>query len=1028
MTAHSHHTRRKLTPSTNRHALWALASTPRFVGRVLRGLLAGVVLLALVAGLPWALVHFVGWPLPGHVPTWDELQATLLNPMSPQFLLNTLAVLCWIVWFFFALDVLRCTIDAARGITWPQVRPPGPLHGLAAALIGTIVLTLLGSRTPYTAPTTATAALTSDLVPVAVVAPLTPGPAAHTMAQQAAVTQQTTTLAIDRAAPAPAGMVQVTEEVRLPHDDIYDSLWRVAERIYGPGGGSRWPELFQLNRSVKQRDGRTLTNPNLVRPGWKVTAYIPAPPDEHPPDDQQPPVPPPQPPPTTTPPSTQPAPNRTPAPAETNQSGEQTNDQAEPGLDLLTGAFVSLGLAGVITAAMVSARMWRRRRYRIGSGDRTDLHRPIAPVVRALRTAHDDEDHPRTVDDVEFVDLAPAPPRIHITAAGDLEPDDEPTPVPARLGVRGGRELALNLASTRGLGLAGPGAMAAARALLLHLLAEHQHGESICVIVPADDLHLVFDGTDAESLPSTIRVVESLDAALNEMEAALLTRARHAIEETAASPTAASLVLLGSPAPHAERRLQAILDNGSTLGLAGILFGQWRPGATVRVRHDGTVSATSPGPGDALASTRLFTLPATDVTHLLAVLRDAEGPTDLAPADVAPAVGHGTVEHDADAPLGDGAHIVLRVEQPPPAPEQEAIDELTQLESTWPPDSGDGNQAEPVPSLQPLDVHPEPPDTQPTTGTPIPSAGVAEDDRPAAVAAGPDGVEPVDCPSPHSPAPTAHDEAPKALPRRSVALRVLGRVELVLQHDGGARELGRALTPKHREVLAYVALHPQGVRREALNDAIWPDSRPPRPFNSLHNALSLLRRALDNATDGAISNLIINDDGRYHLDTDLVTTDYQRLQHTLQTPRSAVGGGDALAPLREAVDLYQGDLAEDLTAPWVEPLRESIRRDVLDALGVLIRAHGESDPETMLVLLERTRKLDRYNEGVYRDIIRTQARLGQYDAIPRTLTVLATTLDDIGQKPSTETRNLGELLQRRGSTRRSVSPDNAAAS
>ncbi len=999
-----------------------LGATVRFVGRVVRGLLAFVVLLALVAGLPWALVHFVGWPLPDHAPTWDEIQATLLNPMSDQFLLNCLAVLCWIVWFFFALDVLRCTIDAARGITWPQVRPPGPLHGLAAALTGTIVLTLLGNRTPYTAPATATAALTSDLVPVAVVAPLTPGPAAHTVAQHAAVAQPTTTLVIDRAAPAPTGMVQATEEVRLPQDGIYDSLWRVAERIYGDGAGSRWPELFQLNRGVEQPDGRALTHPNLVRPGWKIIAYIPAPPVERPPDDQQPPVPPQQPPKTTaptTPPTAQPAPS-TQSPAETEHSDEHAEDAA-PGLDLVTGAFVSLALAGVIAAAVVSARMWRRRRYRIGSGDRADLQRPIAPVVRALRTAHDEDDSDQqSVDDVEFVELAPAAPRIHITTAGDIEPDDEPVPVPARVGVRSGREFALNLASTRGLGLAGPGAIAAARALLLHLLAEHQHGATIRVIVPAADLHLVFDGTDVESLPSAVLVVESLDAALDEMEAALLTRTRHALEETQAQPTAASLVLLGSPAPHAERRLQAVLDNGSTLGMTGVLLGQWRPGATVRVRHDGTVSATSPGLGDALTGTRLFGLPTADATELLTVLRDAEGTTDF-PAP--------SVVVDDDGPLVDDRQDDHDVAQPPPVPEQRTVEEMTQLESTRPPKPEESQQAAAAPSLQLLDVHPEPVDTQRTTGTPIPPpADVAENDRHAAAGAAtadPDDVEPVDDPAPHSTEPPDRAEATKTVP---LALRVLGRVELAPHQDGGERELGGVLTPKHREVLAYLAVHPQGVRREALNDAIWPDSRPPRPFNSLHNALSLLRRALDNATDGVISDLILNDDGRYHLDTDLVTTDYQLLQHALQTPRSASGDDDALVPLREAVALYRGDLAEDLTAQWVEPFRESIRRDVLDALGVLIRAHGERDPEAMLVLLERTRKLDRYNEGVYRDIIRTQARLGQYDAIPRTLAVLATTLDDIGQEPSTETRNLGEFLQRRGSTLRPASSDNAAAS
>jgi DNA-binding SARP family transcriptional activator len=955
-----------------------LTAALRFGGRVVRGLLAAVVLLALVAGLPWALVRFVGWPLPDHLPSWDEIQAVLLNPMTAQFLLNILACLCWIVWFFFVLDVVLCSVDAARGITWPNVRPPGPLQGLAAALIGTVVLTLLTNRTPYTPPQTPLT-LTSAFLPVAVTAPLHPG-----SAQPAAVAQQTT-LTIDRAAPAPAGMVQVTEEVRLPQDGVYDSLSRVADRIFGDA--NRWPELFQHNRGVEQADGRALTNPNLVRPGWKITAYIPTPAASvvPPPQDQQPPAPPQQPSPTTTtpttpPPSAQPAPTSQ-APAASSHGGDHATDRGAPGLDLVSGGFVSLGLAAAVATAVASALMWRRRRYRIGSGDRADLQRPIAPVVRALRTAHEHEDPLSSVTDVEFVELAPAAPgRLHINATGGaIEPDEEPVPVTARVGVRDGRELALNLASTRGLGLAGPGATAAARSLLLHLLAEPlQLGESIRVIVPADDLTAVFDGANVENLPSTVVVVDSLDAALDEMETALLSRTRQLMEDTGPRPAAATLVLIGSPAPHAERRLQAVLDNGSVFGLAGVLLGQWRPGATVRVRFDGTVSATSPGLGDGMAGMRLFTVPTADATELLAVLHDAEGPADLS----TPEPPHRATD---DAQFVEDIPADTDSKQSPAVPDQHTVVELARLESTCPPTAAD-------------------------------DGGAATDDAEPGV--GQPSLE-------HTQQESANIE--EASTRRPLTLRVLGPVQLVLHGDEGPRELGGALTPKQRELLAYLALHVHGTRREALNDAVWPDARPPRPFNSLHNALSLLRRELNTATDGAIRDLVLNDDGRYHLNTDLVTTDVGQVQHALQAPREAGNGGN-LTALRQAVELYHADLAEDLTAPWIEPFREALRRDVLDALGVLIRAHGETDPETKLMLLERTRKLDHYNEGIYRNIIRTQARLGQYDAIPRTLALLATTLADIHQRPDADTLNLADFLQRRGSTRRPASSDNAAAS
>ena len=45
-----------------------------------------------------------------------------------------------------------------------------------------------------------------------------------------------------------------------------DSLWRIAARHLG--SGSRWREIYDLNRGRVQADGRSLTNPNLIQIGW----------------------------------------------------------------------------------------------------------------------------------------------------------------------------------------------------------------------------------------------------------------------------------------------------------------------------------------------------------------------------------------------------------------------------------------------------------------------------------------------------------------------------------------------------------------------------------------------------------------------------------------------------------------------------------------------------------------------------------------------------------------------------------------
>ncbi|MEV6236760.1 hypothetical protein [Lentzea sp. NPDC051838] len=820
------------------------------------------------------------------------MQLTLLNPMGGQFFVDLLAVVCWIAWFCFVLAVLRSALDGVRGITWSVSRTRGPLQALATALVGAVVLTLLTNRALATTATAAPDAHLPESGSVTVVAPSVPGPV-----EKPDTAPPVIGLVIDRAAPAPPGLVRVVDEVRLPHNGIYDSLWRVAERIHGPGGGDRWPELFRLNRGVEQPDGRSLVNPDLVRPGWKIAAYVPEPTPDRPLTNVVPPV---------TPETT-----ATSAPAE--QIDDTPDDQPAVGVDLVTGAYVSAGLAAAVSALLLRAQVRRRRRYRLGSGDRSDLRPQAAPAVRALRVAHQNEPE-KLRDDIELVELGPIRPDLRLTEVGALEPDNGPPRVPAVAGARRGNEFALNLASTRGLGLTGPGAAAAVRALLLHVLATQRAPEGLRVLVTAHDLHLLFDGLEAQDLPKAVHVVASLEAALDEMEMLLLTRARQAGDGPRPAPV--GVVLVARPVGHAERRLQSVLDNGSTLGLAGVLLGQWRPGATVIVRADGTVSATSPGPGDELADARLFNLPASDAADLLTVLREAEA-----------------------------------------------------------------------------DPGPEP-------ALPEPRTSAAEAESSATMS---------------------------LLARPRLVVKVFGQFQLALAQPGSeGRELNGLLTPKHREVLVHLALHPQGVRREALNEAVWPDSRPPRPYNSFHNALSVLRRLLAEATNGTLTDLVLSEDGRYRLNDELADVDLWEFNRALRQARHA--GEDRKTQLQKAVDLYAGDLAEDLLTSWLEPFRESARRDVLDALAALIREHGETEPETELVLLEQARKLDQFNEGVYRDIMRVQARLGQHTAVPRTFALLTATLGEIDEEPSAETRQLAELARRRGAGPRLAPADHAAAS
>jgi DNA-binding SARP family transcriptional activator len=632
-----------------------------------------------------------------------------------------------------------------------------------------------------------------------------------------------------------------------------------------------------------------------------------------------------------------------------------TTTHSHPGLDLPGGGYVSAGLAALVAAALLTLRRRRRIHYRPGIGDRAEL--TIAPVVRALRVAHEEADShtSETVPPPATESDGPTtgPPTTDVRRAG------------TDLGVRDGRVLAWDLARTRGLGLIGPGAHHAARALLVSLLASHHGGAGhrVDVLMPSADAHLLL-GAD----PPGIKTADTLDAALDTLEAELLTRL--GAPPTTATPERADLVLVATASEHSEHRLQAILDNGSSLGIAGILLGQWRPGGTARVRADGAVAATSPTL-DALTGARLFTLPTTDATDLLDLLHQARPRTTMPTRPPVARDPVGTVR--PAPPPTHGAHR-----------ERPERGTLGPGRPTAPPDT-------------PTPDHP----AEPTTTDPTPP-----------------GEDATDEPDPHPPAPRRADPEQallsQALPSRAWHLTVLGRIRLTHHQPDGAEhaDASPALAPKHREVLTYLALHPHGARREALADAIWPTAPTSRPYNSFHATLSQLRRALRAAAhDDHLDITTHTDDGRYALDQAVVNVDLWQLQTVLEETRHTDNLGDQ-APVDRVIALYQGDLAADITAEWLDAPRENLRRDVLDVITHRARALRDTHPEQALTLLEHARTFDSYNEALYRTIARLQAHLGQWDAIPRTHALLTTTLAAIDEQPSLTTRDFFNVMER----------------
>jgi DNA-binding SARP family transcriptional activator len=1013
------------------------------VGRLIAGLAAAGLLAALIAGVPYGLWHWLGWPLPHHWPTWNQTRDTLTGPFTDHILLDTLACLCWIVWAVFVTDVARAIPDTFRDAR-RNAHPTGsttaitqvdrhsrPLRGLATLLLAAIITGLLSLR-PHPALVAHPAASLHDARPRVVAAAVwTDRMSGQTLA----------------AVGVPAGTR--TAVVQTPHDGIHDSLWRIADRYLGDG--ARWPEIYELNQGLPQPDGGALTNPSMIRPGWilrlpgPVVAATPTPPQPTLPNTPtpNPPTPnvPTQPPspvpsdPSSPPPPPSPSPSRTPQPgAVTSTIGSaapaapiRVDPGGHSGVDLGDGLYVSLGLAAAISGALVAVRRRNRRWYTPGSGRRDDL--PVAPVVRSLHLAHlrattsppedDDEAPEETGGDSEDPAGAPYRTGIGLIDGSAPEPVGVTPPGTVTSHIRNRRSAStraahtvsgtpFDLANSRGIGLVGAGAGDAARAILLDLLSIEMDDAGIAavgtadaplrpdVLIPAADLELlVGPHREGLSLPARAHVVADLATALDQLESAILHRVRR--RESGGGEMAAGAIVLLARVPVDTARLQAVLDNGAPLGVTGVLLGQWRPGTSVYVGADGLVSAAH-GPSAPMRGTRLFSLPPGATEILLGLLEDADRPRTASPATpILQSQGSATEHPTADARedlsppratarsarVGERALTPTNVEQSPSLAEPNV--------TGTPRRATPGNNA-PRTSHEERDV----------------GAANSRARHVQAAAAG-------DAQGGHKTSPVS--VAP-------LALRVLGPLSL---HWAGGQEPAAdetahgeiigALSPRVRELLVVLAVHPEGITRDRLADTLWPDSPPGRPFNNLNTNLGRLRTALSGATGGQVTEIVLTAGDQHRLDPALIDVDYRAFTDAAQARQLATSDAERIQAWQRMVATYRGELAEGLGTEWLETPREAIRRDAVDAATGLARLLVRDDPRQALDLLEAARSRDPYNEQLYGDIMRVQRRLGQADAIGRTLSLLAARLAELQETPSPETVALAEALQRAVSRR-----------
>ncbi len=225
---------------------------------------------------------------------------------------------------------------------------------------------------------------------------------------------------------------------------------------------------------------------------------------------------------------------------------------------------------------------------------------------------------------------------------------------------------------------------------------------------------------------------------------------------------------------------------------------------------------------------------------------------------------------------------------------------------------------------------------------------------------------------------------------RRLELRVLGEPALLVD--------GRAVTVRRTaalQVLVYLAAHPDGAETRPLIDAMWPGVPRQSLTSRLYTTLSELRGVIRTASG---LNVIDHADDRYRLNPTHIDVDLWRLYDAVRHAATAVT--NTTIAWQAVIDAYPDDLAAGRAWPWLGPVREAIRRHVIDAYVAL--ADTTPDPHRAIALLQAAIRVDPYNAELTTRAVNTLVALGEHDAAHELRDGYARRLTQAGLRPDAD--------------------------
>ena len=234
--------------------------------------------------------------------------------------------------------------------------------------------------------------------------------------------------------------------------------------------------------------------------------------------------------------------------------------------------------------------------------------------------------------------------------------------------------------------------------------------------------------------------------------------------------------------------------------------------------------------------------------------------------------------------------------------------------------------------------------------------------------------------------------------RSSALLRCLGGFSLTI----GGTEIDESVAkPMERALLHLLALRAgEGVHREVILEALWPEAEPEAGRHRLQVAVSSLRRLLGDGSGG--SPYLVRDGDTYRLDLPADSdVDVWRVMRGTRVAADARTRGDQpgeRAALEAILKAYTGPLLPmDGPAEWVVGRRQTLQDMAADAASRLatLRA-GEGDLQGALESVRVGLAIDRYRDELWSMSVDLAERSGHHADAQRARRAYATVLQELG--------------------------------